>query len=133
MVFVACGLNHKTAPINVREKVALSLATQDSLLNSLLSLPEVNEATILSTCNRTEIYCDTQDFQVLVPWLAAEHQLSLESLSPYLYIHKGSDGIQHALRVACGLDSMMIGEPQILGQMKQAYQNACSLGAIKTD
>ncbi|MGC1182621.1 glutamyl-tRNA reductase [Legionella sp.] len=132
MVFVACGLNHKTAPINVREKVALSPATQDSLLNSLLSLPEVNEATILSTCNRTEIYCDTQDPQVLASWLATKHQLRLESLLPYLYIHKGRRGIQHALRVASGLDSMMIGEPQILGQMKQAYQYANQLGTIKT-
>ncbi|MCL5272467.1 MAG: glutamyl-tRNA reductase, partial [Gammaproteobacteria bacterium] len=58
MVFVACGLNHKTAPINVREKVALPPAMQDSLLNSLMSLPEIHEAAILSTCNRTEIYCD---------------------------------------------------------------------------
>ncbi len=132
MVFVACGLNHKTAPINVREKVALSPATQDSLLHSLLSLPEVNEATILSTCNRTEIYCDTHDPHVLAPWLATEHRLSLESLSPHLYIHKGQQGIQHALRVASGLDSMMIGEPQIFGQMKQAYQYANQLGAIKS-
>ena len=76
MVFVACGLNHKTAPINVREKVALSPATQDSLLNSLIRLPEVSEATILSTCNRTEIYCETQDPHVLTEWLAREHQLT---------------------------------------------------------
>lgn len=132
MVFVACGLNHKTAPINVREKVALSPANQDSLLNSLLSLPEVSEATILSTCNRTEIYCETENAQVLVHWLATEHQLLPESLKPYLYIHEGRDGIQHALRVASGLDSMMLGEPQIFGQMKQAYQHANQLGAIKT-
>ena len=132
MVFVACGLNHKTAPINVREKVALSPATQDSLLNSLLELPEVNEAIILSTCNRTEIYCDSQDPQVLAHWLARKHQLSPKLLSPFLYIYKGRQGIKHALRVASGLDSMMIGEPQILGQMKQAYQQANQLGAIKT-
>ena len=132
MVFVACGLNHKTAPINVREKVALSSATQDSLLNSLLDLPEVNEAAILSTCNRTEIYCDSQDPQVPAHWLASGHQMPLESLSPFLYIYKGQQGIKHALRVASGLDSMMIGEPQILGQMKQAYQQANQLGAIKS-
>ncbi|MFT4058900.1 MAG: glutamyl-tRNA reductase [Legionella sp.] len=131
MVFVACGLNHKTAPISVREKVALAPATQDILLKSLLHLPEINEATILSTCNRTEIYCYTQDPHVLMPWLAATHELAPESLSPYLYIHKGRQGIQHALRVASGLDSMMLGEPQILGQMKQAYQQAKQLGAIK--
>ncbi|HHT0594042.1 TPA: glutamyl-tRNA reductase [Legionella anisa] len=133
MVFVACGLNHKTAPINVREKVALSPATQDSLLHSLLTLPEVSEAAILSTCNRTEIYCATHDSQVIAHWLTKEHKLPLDSLSPFFYMHKGNQGIKHLLRVASGLDSMMIGEPQILGQMKQAYQHACNLGAIKTE
>ena len=132
MVFVACGLNHKTAPINVREKVALSSATQDSLLNSLVSIPEVSEAAILSTCNRTEIYCVTKDTQVLVDWLASTHQLSVESLSPYLYTHTGQQGIKHLLRVASGLDSMMIGESQILGQMKKAYQQANESNTIKT-
>lgn len=132
MVFVACGLNHKTAPINVREKVALSPATQDSLLHSLISVPEINEATILSTCNRTEIYCDAKDPQVLTHWLATTHQLSPEILIPYLYIHQGQQGIKHVLRVASGLDSMMIGEPQILGQMKKAYQQAKEIGTIKT-
>ncbi|HAU1151244.1 TPA: glutamyl-tRNA reductase [Legionella pneumophila] len=132
MVFVACGLNHKTAPIHVREKVALQPTMQDSLLNSLLDLPEVNEAAILSTCNRTEIYCDTNTPEVLGNWLAHEHQLSEELLSQFLYIHQGKEGIKHTLRVASGLDSMMIGEPQILGQMKQAYQHACRLGTVKT-
>ncbi len=132
MVFVACGLNHKTAPINVREKVALPPAMQNSLLNSLVNLPEVNEAAILSTCNRTEIYCDTNDPNVLAHWLAQEHQMSPELLTPFLYLHEGHQGIKHTLRVASGLDSMMIGEPQILGQMKQAYQQACSLGTVKS-
>ncbi len=132
MVFVACGLNHKTAPINVREKVAISPATQDSLLDSLLELPEVSEAAILSTCNRTEIYCEIKDPQILISWLANKHQLSTDSLTPFLYIHTGNAGIEHGLRVASGLDSMMIGEPQILGQMKQAYQHANKRGAINT-
>lgn len=132
MVFVACGLNHKTAPINVREKVAALPATQDLLLHRLYSLPAVNEAAILSTCNRTEIYCDTEEPEVLAHWLAQEHQLPQESLSPFFYVHEGDQGIRHTLRVASGLDSMMIGEPQILGQMKQAYQQACRLGTVKT-
>jgi glutamyl-tRNA reductase len=132
MVFVACGLNHKTAPINVREKVALSPAIQDSVLHSLLSRPEINEAAILSTCNRTEIYCDTHDPKIITQWLANEYQLIPEYLSPFLYVHKGYQGIKHTLRVASGLDSMMIGEPQILGQMKQAYQQACRLGTLNT-
>lgn len=131
-MFVVCGLNHKTAPIDVREKVALSSATQDSLLHSLLSLSEVNEAAILSTCNRTEIYCDTHNPQIIVPWLSQVHQLPIKSLSPFLYLHQNYHGIKHSIRVASGLDSMMLGEPQILGQMKHAYQHACNLGAIKT-
>lgn len=132
MVFVACGLNHKTAPINVREKVALSEAMHETLLDKLLHLPEVNEAAILSTCNRTELYCDTDHPQVLVNWLAYEHHLTPEVLSPFLYMYEGHHGVKHTLRVASGLDSMMIGEPQILGQMKQAYQQACRVGSVKT-
>ncbi|MDI9819089.1 MULTISPECIES: glutamyl-tRNA reductase [unclassified Legionella] len=133
MVFIACGLNHKTAPLEVREKVALPLAMQDNLLNNLVDLPVVNEAAILSTCNRTEIYCETEKPENIVPWLASQHQLAPESLSPYLYLYHGHQGIRHTLRVASGLDSMMLGEPQILGQMKQAYQHACNLGTVKTN
>ena len=116
MVFIACGLNHKTAPLDVREKVALPLAMQDTLLSRLVDLPNVNEAAILSTCNRTEIYCDTDDPDSIAPWLAHEHQLPPESLTPYFYSHQGHHGVRHTLRVASGLDSMMLGEPQILGQ-----------------
>ncbi len=133
MVFVACGLNHKTAPLDVREKVALPVAMKDALLNSLVDLPAVNEAAILSTCNRTEIYCDTDDPTSIAPWLAREHQLSAETLTPYFYLHHGYQGVRHTLQVASGLDSMMLGEPQILGQMKQAYHQACRLGTIKNN
>ncbi|WP_019218099.1 glutamyl-tRNA reductase [Legionella tunisiensis] len=133
MVFVACGLNHETAPLAVRERVALPLAMQDKLLHELVRLPAVNEAAMLSTCNRTEIYCDTEEPENIVPWLAYQHELAPELLSPYLYIHHGHQGIRHTLRVASGLDSMMLGEPQILGQMKQAYQHACQLGTVKTN
>ena len=133
MVFVACGLNHKTAPLDVREKVALPLAMQDALLSRLVDLPNVNEAAILSTCNRTEIYCDTDDPESIAPWLAHEHDLSPESLTPYFYEHRGHHGVRHTLRVASGLDSMMLGEPQILGQLKQAYQQGCRVGTIKNN
>lgn len=129
MVFVACGLNHKTAPLEVREKIALMLSRQDTLLNNLVGLATVNEAAILSTCNRTEIYCDTVSPESIVPWLAKQHQFDPECL----YLHHGHQGIRHTLRVASGLDSMMLGEPQILGQMKQAYHFACELGTIKTN
>ncbi|MBA2709299.1 MAG: glutamyl-tRNA reductase [Tatlockia sp.] len=133
MVFVACGLNHKTAPINVREKIALPLAMQDSLLRGLVDSTPVREAAILSTCNRTEIYCDTDEPESISEWLAHQNQLSPDILTPYLYLHHGAGGIRHTLRVASGLDSMMLGEPQILGQMKQAYQYACQLGTVKSN
>lgn len=133
MAFVACGLNHKTAPLSVREKIALPVAMQNELLQNLVSLPSINEAAILSTCNRTEIYCDTEDPGALVPWLVREHPLSPDLLAPYFYLHHGPQGIRHTLRVASGLDSMMLGEPQILGQMKQAYQQACQAGTVKTN
>lgn len=133
MVFVACGLNHKTAPLAVREKVALSASMQDSALARLVDTPSVNEAAMLYTCNRTEIYCDTQDPSVLTNWLASEHQIDPHVLSPYLYVHEGHEGIRHTLRVASGLDSMMLGEPQILGQLKEAYHQACRVGALKNN
>ncbi len=131
MVFVACGINHKTAPINVREKIAISDAEQRTILQRLLNLPEVQEATILSTCNRTEIYCETQQPDIIIPWLAKTHQLPEQALEAISYTHHGHEGIKHTLRVASGLDSMMLGEPQILGQMKQAYHQACTHGAVK--
>ncbi len=133
MVFVACGLNHKTAPLAMREQVAFVPARHEELLQNLMDLPSVNEATILSTCNRTEIYCDTNEPQHLSSWLAFEHKLPEHQLQPHLYAHLNEDGIRHTLRVASGLDSMMLGEPQILGQLKQAYQIACQLGTIKSN
>lgn len=133
MAFVACGLNHKTAPLNMREQLACTSAVHDLRLNRLIKLTSIKEAAILSTCNRTEIYCDTDEPASLIHWLAEEHQVSLPALSPHLYLHQGHEGIRHTLRVASGLDSMMLGEPQILGQMKQAYQQACRAGAVKNN
>ncbi|MDP3705922.1 MAG: glutamyl-tRNA reductase [Legionellaceae bacterium] len=130
MVFVACGLNHTTAPLDVREQFALSMGNDDRLLHRFIDLSEINEAAILSTCNRTEIYCDTQDPTQIIPWLANEQHLSPELIAPYFYMHSENQGVKHTLRVASGLDSMMLGEPQILGQMKQAYQIANNAGAI---
>jgi len=130
MAFVACGLNHK-APLNLRERVVLPSAMQEKLLLRLQESSWVNEAAILSTCNRTEIYCDTDDPSMIPTWLAHEHQLSIEELSPYLYLYPGENGLRHTLRVASGLDSMMLGESQILGQMKSAFLQACQVGSIK--
>ncbi|MCC5792338.1 MAG: glutamyl-tRNA reductase [Legionellaceae bacterium] len=132
MVFVACGLNHKTAPLSVRERVALLPTQQVPLLENLMDLPDVHEAALLSTCNRTEIYCDTSEPAQIGKWLAFEHNIPEHELRPFLYMHHNEAGIRHTLRVASGLDSMMLGEPQILGQLKQAYQQACQLGSVQS-
>lgn len=130
MVFVACGLNHQTAPVAVRERVALSLSQQAPALASLLSQTPTSEAAILSTCNRTEIYCQTDCPDALIPWLAKNNALAVEELAPYCYLHPAEQGVRHTLRVASGLDSMMLGEPQILGQLKEAFRQAESLGTV---
>lgn len=130
MAFIVCGLNHKTAPIEVRETVALSTEQQKNLLDLLLDIPDVSETVIVSTCNRTEIYCEIQNPHLLLPWLADYFQLALEQVYNHWYVHLDSKAIQHLLQVASGLDSMMLGESQILGQMKQAFQFANTHGAV---
>lgn len=131
MIFLACGINHKTAPIEVREKISAANDEHNAqLLESLMRLDEVSEAALLSTCNRTELYCVTQNSETLVPWLASEHNIEIDNISQYFYQHLENNGVKHAMRVACGLDSMMLGEPQILGQMKKAYHIAENAGTI---
>jgi glutamyl-tRNA reductase len=126
MSLLVLGLNHKTAPVDIRERITFGPDIVVAALRSLLEKPGLNEAVILSTCNRTEIYCGlTQTDQDEVGlWLSDFHGLELETISPYLYRHEGKDAIQHLLQVSCGLDSMVLGEPQILGQVKSAYQTA---------
>lgn len=126
MALLTIGLNHKTAPVDIRERVNFGPDIIVAALRSLSERPGVDEAVILSTCNRTEVYCTLNggERSEIDTWLAEFHGLELETISPYLYGHQDSAGVQHLLRVASGLDSMVIGEPQILGQVKQAYQTA---------
>ena len=123
MGLLALGLNHKTAPVDIRERVTFG---PDIIVGALRSLSErsgVDEAVILSTCNRTELYCvaDEGSTEFVSSWLSDFLGLELETISPYLYDHQNRASVQHLLKVACGLDSMVLGEPQILGQVKQAY------------
>jgi len=131
MAFFALGINHRTAPVDIRERVAFSPQRLESALQALLRLPTVEESAILSTCNRTELYCylEQQEIAPVIDWLAAYHHLPKEQFEPYIYQYSGQEGIRHLLRVASGLDSMVLGEPQILGQMKEAYQAASSSGS----
>ncbi len=130
------GLNHHSAPVAVREKVSLSLELLKPALGALRSTfgGSVREAAILSTCNRTEVYfASTSEVAGEVPaWMASYHQLDSQSLQPHLYQHTQHEAVRHAFRVASGLDSMVLGEPQILGQMKDAARVAQESGSLGT-
>jgi len=130
MPLYALGLNHSTAPLKVREQVAFQTDTLASALRDLLGQPKVKEAAILSTCNRTEVYFNGGDAEPVVDWLEHFHRVPKASLAPYVYTLAQDKAVPHAFRVASGLDSMVLGEPQILGQMKQAVKTAEAAGSL---
>jgi glutamyl-tRNA reductase len=130
MPLYALGLNHTTAPLEVREQVAFQLETLGQALRDLIGRPRVKEAAILSTCNRTEVYFHGTDAGPVSDWLADFHHVPKSSLSPYLYTLPQEAAVAHAFRVASGLDSMVLGEPQILGQMKHAVKTAEAAGSL---
>ncbi len=132
MQLFALGLNHQTAPLAMRERVAFQAERLRSALAELTLREPVREAAILSTCNRTELYCAIGDPQAALEWLAGYHGVQPQELKPYVYTHPQSDAVRHTFRVASGLDSMVVGEPQILGQMKEAVRVAESAGTLGT-
>jgi len=145
MKLLTLGINHHTAPVAIREKVAFDPEfLQEALHNLRQHLVGANqaglpEATILSTCNRTEVYCAANDsdaanllHEATFDWLAKTQRLSPSSLQPHIYSLPQSEAVRHAFRVACGLDSMVIGETQILGQMKDAVRTASDAGVLGT-
>lgn len=132
MQLYALGINHHTAPLAVRELVAFDASRLSETLHDLSRRQEVREAALLSTCNRTELYCATDNPQVAADWLATYHALPPAKIQPYLYRHPQQAAIRHMFRVAAGLDSMVLGEPQILGQMKQAARLAEEAGTLGT-
>lgn len=131
MTLLTLGVNHKTAPVAIRERVTFGPDIIVAALRSLRSQPGVAEAVILSTCNRTELCCVVTDpsDEPLSRWLGGFHGLRAGEIRPYLYVHGDQQAIRHLLRVASGLDSMVLGEPQILGQVKAAFQTAQAAGA----
>jgi glutamyl-tRNA reductase len=133
---LALGLNHVSAPVSVRERVSLP---EDLVRPALTALRQafggaVKEAAILSTCNRTELYCAAEPHvaERLPSWLAEFNQIEAGALEPHMYLHGRDEAVRHAFRVASGLDSMVLGEPQILGQMKDAVRAAEEAGALGT-
>lgn len=129
MQLVALGINHKTAPLSLREKAAFDPQTLPEALRGVTT-HGAGEATILSTCNRTELYCGLEENSCdgLVAWFCDYHRLPSKVVRPHLYIHAGRLAVAHAFRVASGLDSLVLGEPQILGQMKNAFATAHKTG-----
>jgi glutamyl-tRNA reductase len=126
MTLWVLGLNHQTAPLEMRERVAFAADRVPAALASVRALPNVSEAALLSTCNRTELYVIAEDTTALGAWLGDHAQ----GLDAYLYQHSDANAVRHLFRVATGLDSMVLGEPQILGQVKEAWVTARENGAL---
>jgi len=128
MTLLALGINHKTAPISLRERVTFSPETLDQALESLLAQPMVQGGVVLSTCNRTERYLSVKQqddlHDRLLHWLCDYHQLDEAEVRNSLYWHHDNDAVSHLMRVASGLDSLVLGEPQILGQVKKAFSDS---------
>ena len=132
MQLFALGLNHHTAPVSIREQVDFQPERLVQALGDLVRAKPVKEAAIISTCNRTELYFATEEPQYAADWFAEYHRMALHDLAPYLYTFPQRDAVRHVFRVASGLDSMVIGEPQILGQVKDAVRQAEQAGTLGT-
>ncbi|MDF2154913.1 glutamyl-tRNA reductase [Vibrio sp. CAU 1672] len=126
MSLLAIGINHNTASVDLREKVAFGPDKLDLALAQLRAHEAVNGSVIISTCNRTELYCNVKQGSrnELIDWLSQFHQVGKDELMPSLYVYEEQAAIKHLMRVSCGLDSLVLGEPQILGQVKQAYSDS---------
>jgi len=124
MPLLALGISHHTAPVDIREKVAINSTGYEDRIRQLLTLDGMEEVVILGTCNRTEIYClcTAHAEQQILPWIHELHQIPAGELDAHFYLHTGEDAVRHLMRVASGLDSLVLGEPQILGQIKEAWQ-----------
>lgn len=132
MSLIAVGINHKTAPVDIRERVSFAPERLTDALRELTSTKEVSEAAILSTCNRTELVCCSNEDKgtTVIDWFEHYHKLRDDEVRPYIYVHPDQLAVKHVLRVASGLDSLILGEPQILGQIKDAYTKAEQAGTI---
>ncbi|MFP5410966.1 MAG: glutamyl-tRNA reductase, partial [Gammaproteobacteria bacterium] len=130
MQLLTLGVNHHTAPLAIREQVAFGPEKLTEALRELTQSRRATEAAILSTCNRTELYLNTPAPDDVAQWLADFHRIDRRELAPYLYALPREKAAQHAFRVAAGLDSMVLGETQILGQMKQAVATAEEAGTL---
>ncbi len=133
MNLVLIGVNHKTAPIELREQLAIAPAGLAEATRSLLGTPGIQEALILSTCNRVEfVICQEAAAAPLLEFIHSYFDIDPALLLPHLYEYRDQEAVRHLFRVAASLDSMVVGEPQILGQVKESYFAARSVGAART-
>ena len=134
MPLLALGLNHTTAPVAIRERVVFAPEDVPAALLELRDGEQVTAAAILSTCNRTDLYCELRhgDDRAVAEWFRRYHGFAGQQLNSHIYSHHGDGAVRHMMRVASGLDSLVLGEPQILGQIKSAYQVARESGTVGT-
>ena len=132
MQLTVLSINHQTASLAVRERVAFPVENLAAAMRELMAASGADEAAILSTCNRTELYTRAGNGDAMIAWLARAGRLQIDELRAHLIRHEGADAVRHAFRVASGLDSMVVGEPQILGQMKHAVRVAEQEGVLGT-
>ena len=130
MSIFVLGINHKTAPVTLREKIYFETEKLSLYLQDVIHRGVAHEAVLLSTCNRSELYCDTSDIAAVRDWFCMQTANPRQELEAALYIYRDEEAVAHIMKVACGLDSMILGEPQILGQMKEAFSESCSAGAV---
>ncbi|HOY23955.1 MAG TPA: glutamyl-tRNA reductase, partial [Cellvibrio sp.] len=131
MTLLAFGINHTTASLSVRERMAFAPEAVESSLKSAVAQAGLAEVAILSTCNRTEIYAKSEtELDKLTAWLLTHTNIKADELTHCYYCYEGDEAVRHMMKVAGGLDSLVLGEPQILGQMKSAYAVACEAGTI---
>lgn len=135
MAVLALGINHKTAPVEVRERVAFAPEKLADALHEACRHARLSEVVILSTCNRTELYCAAAEAgsRPLLEWLGRYHGLEVGELQQCAYVHQDADAVRHMMRVASGLDSLVLGEPQILGQLKSAYSVSQAQGLVSAE
>ena len=132
MTIFALGINHRTASLDIREKVAFAPEQTAEAIQHLCDYAGIEEVAILSTCNRTEIYGIGNEPEQALGWMADYHRITLPELYPCHYLYRDNDAVRHIMKVACGLDSMVLGEPQILGQLKSCYAVAREAGKVST-
>lgn len=130
MSIFVIGINHKTAPIALREKIYFATEKLPLYLQDLANQGYTQEAVLLSTCNRSELYCETNEITAIYQWFCAQTNAERGELESAIYLYSDEEAVTHLMQVACGLDSMVLGEPQILGQLKDAYSESCTVGTV---